>query len=146
MNRSPILDGVTEEVYPGVTNTWIKNKRIYITSLSTSTQDAINAFVNQLEANIQALPPNQIVLAVNDISGAQVAFTPYYRRRITEFMNAHPTLQGRIALVIPKSAIGRIFQLFVNVAVRRDKAVPDTEIRMFFNLSEAIEWLEEALN
>ncbi|NJL93247.1 MAG: hypothetical protein HC915_05705 [Anaerolineae bacterium] len=109
-----------------------------ISSVSRAVVDAGSAAVLDFHARCQAA--GQPVLLAYDVSPRDIAVTPYARQAVLRLTRANPHLSGRVAVILPRSALATSIAAFVVMV--RSTGRPK---RVFYSAEEARHWLEEGL-
>lgn len=123
---------------PGVTLEWLYGGQIpcfTILDISRATVDNWMVLLRQLLEN---WPANRPYVAIHDASVSGVMLTPYARAKITELEGVNPALQGRVAIILPRTFVAQLIRVYVRT-LRRQKVVTG----IYFARDEALEWISE---
>jgi len=130
----------TEQLSPGIKYKWLFDRHILYVIGDTSHRSDIDAWFQFMCTVMGNWPDDITYLAVQDLSSPNFSLTPYARTRATEIYKVRPTLRGRVAIVMPRSFIGHLLQMFIRT-VRGN--IFDT--RFFLSQGDALVWLAQKL-
>jgi hypothetical protein len=106
----------------------------------TPSRLVIDAWADTILAQFRAMPAGACWYHLNDFSTTDMNPSPYFVARVREITRNRPDLKGYSAIVIPKNIFT---QAMFNLAQRvRPKHI---NVRLFFNRTEALQWLEHQL-
>ncbi len=134
-------DSVVKELTRGVTLQRIAGGQIIILTISRTVPEAVDAWAEASLRMLDVWPPDRPYLLLHDVSTPGVALTPYIRQRSRELATAAPHVGGRVAVLLPRGALGRVIRIYLNYLSRN----ANRTLRAFLDRDEALAWLREAL-
>lgn len=135
-------DQTGEKIAPGVTREWLAEGRVVKYTLTNTLVDSLEAWAETAIQTMEAWPPDRPYLAIHDVSAPAVILTPHARRCSQRIASAAPALKGRVAVIVPRGALGHLLRIFLNrLMINSGKRL----LKAFFSQEEALAWLEEAL-
>lgn len=126
-----------------LTHKWLCGGRIVAYIPATTTKATVDTWAATIEHDMANWPADQPYLALHDFS--QIGLTPYNRQRGEEVLRQVPDhIKGRHAFVISRGILGVGLKFF---GMNRFKRLcPGLEPAFFFNVADAIAWLQEGLS
>lgn len=125
----------------GLTKTYRFDKQIVVYHLDTVARDVIDSGADDVLETMENWPTGHPFLVIYDIVSTKIALTPHLRHRLQGLSRAFPDLEGRAAVVLPRSVITQVFKLFV-IAQNR---VGGRRKQVFFTRDAGIEWLKQVI-
>jgi hypothetical protein len=129
-----------EEIAPGFKVKRLFDRRILYVIAETSHRAVVDSWTEFMSSVITNWPDDRTYLAVQDLSSPKFSITPYVRARASETYEVRPALKGRVALILPKTFVGQMIQMFIRGEKRNH-----FETRYFGSSQEALLWLAQEL-
>ncbi|MCU0498385.1 MAG: hypothetical protein MUF87_13620 [Anaerolineae bacterium] len=133
-----------EQLTPGVCREWFDHGQIAVYRVLDGSNETVNAYIDAALAQLKIARPNRPLLMIHDLTGENLAFTPYFRRRgeeIAEYMETHP-VSSVSAVILPKSVIARPIQNYSEQFTQRAKRANQ---RNFDSFEEGLAWVRTYL-
>ena len=137
-----IENSPVEEICPGLTRQWIRDRRIVVFKLTNSSRELTDAWFAAVVETYKQCPPGQSYLCLQDLSQGNLTITPYGRQRTSELSSLYPELRGRTAVLVSKSLMGQMMKGLLRLIGNRETG---RNRRIFFHKDEALRWLEDGL-
>jgi hypothetical protein len=126
-----------EQIAPGLTRSWLMDRRIVVFRATTPTRPVVDAWIACVKRTMQDWPASQPYLAIHDFSAPKVSLTPYARQRSEELIPLNTGRQGYAALILAPTYVAQVIRLFLHTQSRQGN-----ENRVFFSMDKAIIWLD----
>lgn len=142
MRSSPSLrpgdnvESSVEQIAPGLSRSWLLNKRIVVFRLSSSSRSVADAWVECVKETMEHWPKGQPYLAIHDLTSDKVSLTPYARKRAEELIPLSAGAPGYAALLLSPTFVAHLIRLFL-----RAQRQQGNENQIFFNMTDAVKWL-----
>ena len=125
-----------QEISPSLSIEWLLNRQIVLVTLKDMSRGTVNLWVDSVSPIMRDWPRSQSFRLIYNAADPRVALTPYLRTKLAEFNQFSGGLEGRVALILAKSFVGQMTQLFL-----RTQRHPGIETRIFFSYDEAFAWV-----
>jgi hypothetical protein len=111
------------------------------------TRETVDAWVKCIKTEAEAKPDGSVLFWLQDVSACKlVAISPYLREKMKQMaFDLHKTVPNTIgynALVLPRTVITQVANLFIISMPSRDKG----KRMIFFERNLAVRWLESKVN
>lgn len=141
LRPTEIVESPLEEIAPGLTRSWLFDKRIVMFRLSSSSREVADAWVECVKETMEHWPKGQTYLAIHDMTSDKVSLTPYARKKAEELVPLSASAPGYAALLLAPTFVGHLIRLFL-----RTQRQQGNENQIFFKMSEALNWLNDKAN
>lgn len=129
-----------EEVAPGLYRAWLEDQRIVLFTVETLTRQTMDQWVAAVWDVIDHWTADTPYLGLHVVRSFPAGFTPYIRQRVRETFSRNNDVPGRTAVVLPRSLVLDLVQLFFRFQKRGTR-----QWRIFYRYEDALAWLKEAL-
>lgn len=136
----PVLDSFGQ----GVTREWLHNRQIVIYTTSQTTKTAIDTWFEITLSTIKEWNPNQIYLAMHDVSFNDNVHTNYGEERARYLKEQLEHLYGYQAIILPNTLQARIARFFINYELI-GRSQSKVKRKVFDTRYEGLEWLRQYL-
>ncbi|MBX3081044.1 MAG: hypothetical protein KF716_05375 [Anaerolineae bacterium] len=127
------------EVIPGLTIDRARDGKITCVTVSNSTRQVIDAFVEFIKEMQQHRSADEISYFLFDFSDSPAGFhTPYGRARMEELLQWRTELVAYTAILLPKNFIVHIARAYLE-SIHQERLTH----RLFSQREEGLAWLEE---
>jgi hypothetical protein len=141
--QPPLLDTTPVETYAhGVTRQWAYDGKIAIFRLTDFSRKSIDAWIDAVKET--ALTSNGgSAYFLHDFTSTPgtIVLPPYARQRAEELTTAFPTLTTVVAILLPRSFVTPLMNMFMSVQ-KRQKG----RFRVFGSRDEALAWLKSQVD
>lgn len=122
----------------GVSVEEIDGGDIIVFRLANQSRQSIDAWTEEVIRYNQQYQDK--IAYIHDLTRPKLALTSYGRKRIKD-MNANKDNRGHVAVVMPHGPIVAVARFFLNREIIGVQ--PNVEIRLFYEMDEALAWLRE---
>lgn len=123
-----------------VTLEWLDDGAIPVLTIRDVARGTIDIWFKLLVDIMKAWPADRPFVIMHHIDTQDAFLSPYIRSRVKDLDKVNADLNGRVALVLPRTFVAQIARIFLRTA-RRTGVM--TEI--FFKREEGLAWLEKLL-
>jgi len=137
------MEDKVESFGHGITREWLYDERIVVFTVPNTSNDGIDAWVEATMSTIQAWTPDQLYLAMHDLSFNENSLTPHARKAgiyVSQHSNA---LLGYQSIILPNTLAATITKFFVNQEIVASSK--QMVRRIFYTRYEGLEWLRQYL-
>jgi len=120
---------------------WMFDNQLIFISFKDMSRETVDLWVKTLAPLMKDWPRDKSFRVLYDASDPSISLTPYLRTRVAEFTRVSGGLNGRAGLLMAKSFVAQITQLFL-----RSQQHPGIQTRIFFNREEAFAWVSQGIN
>src|SRR3954468_17118232 len=103
---------------PSVTLEWVADGAIPVLTITDMSRGTIDMWFKLLVEIMKAWPPDRPFLILHHIDTQDAFLTPYIRSRVKDLDDVNTTLNGRVALVLPRTFVAQIARIFMRTARR----------------------------
>ncbi|MCC7447818.1 MAG: hypothetical protein IT324_10390 [Anaerolineae bacterium] len=129
-----------EQFGPYLTREWLDDRQIILYTATSVSRDVIDQWVESIRGLRADWPPDRPFLNLYDLSSTDTSLTPYIRQRFQELMQEYHAYHGRTAIVIKKSFLAQLLQMFLDSQPKGPR-----QRKIFFNRDQGLQWLRQAL-
>jgi hypothetical protein len=126
----------------GLTVEQLHDGQIVIFTVHDMTPATVESWANNVIEMTDARQAKNIYY-VHDASHVAFSMTPYFRRHSERIASAHPQAEGYVGIILRESLLLKVTRIIIENLVKRSQ--PKIATRIFFNRSEAVDWLKECL-
>ncbi len=129
----------------GISCEWLDEGRIVVHTAKHLDSDEIrDSFLEMVKETMQSWNPEQIFLQLLRFpTASMIHFSAETRQKLSATGEYASHLQGRAAVVVPRTFLNMAVRIFVNRDIRA--VTPQIEMKIFHNQAVAEEWLRELL-
>lgn len=130
-----------QHISPGLSLEWLYDHRMVYITLKNMSRDTVDLWVNTLAPIMKDWPREKSFRVLYDATDPRISLTPYLRTRLAEFNKVSGGMTGRAGLLMAKTFVAQITQLFL-----RSQYHPTIQTRIFFDRDEAMSWIAHGLD
>lgn len=135
------MDSQPIELLPGLTIESLLDDQIICMTITNSTREVIDKFVEAIKDIQQDWPSDRIAYFIFDFSGSFAGFnTPYGRERVNELLKWRTDIKSYGAMIMPKT-----FLLQIARTVLKNMRRSNSLNQIFFTREDALIWLTKQL-
>jgi hypothetical protein len=124
----------------GVTLEWLHDGQIPCFTLADISRATVDDWMRLLAQLMEYWPADLPYAAIIDATPSGGMLTPYARAKVGDLEGINPSLQGRVAVILPRTFVAQLIRLFVRT-LRRQKVVTG----IFFTREEALDWVKQVV-